>query len=202
MDQALQADLPLPRGGRLWVERTHACWTVDVDTAGTTGSASDLRRMINHAAAVETARQVRLRRAAGSVVVDFLRMERRDHAQEVIADLRAAFAEDHADLQFNDRLDRLGFYAFSRQRLGLELANRIADGGLRAAVLAGLRMLTRETLAQPGRPQALALSPQGAHLLTAMPVALAEASNMLGTPPVIQTDVSLAHAAFALRPIQ
>jgi Rne/Rng family ribonuclease len=121
---ALEPEAPLPKGGRLWIERTRACWTVDVDSSGF----ADDRLSLNKSAAVEAARQLRLRNASGPILIDFPRMNDTKAETAVIADLRAAFAEDPAALRFNDRFDRLGFYAFSRQRTGTELVRQHPAG--------------------------------------------------------------------------
>jgi ribonuclease G len=202
MAAALSAEVALADGARLWCERTRACWTVDVDSGGVHGQAGAVRLSVNRTAAVELARQARLRGIAGSVVVDFLRMQGRDDEQQVIADLQAAFAEDPARLVFNERLDALGLYAFSRQRIGPPMASRNADGGLRAGVLAGLRALLRATTAAPASPQALVLSPAGVDALAGMPAARAEAFELLSTAPAIQRDESLDRSAYSLKPIR
>ncbi len=116
-DCAAVSEVPLDGGGRIWLERTRACWTVDVDSAG---SASD-RQSLNCAAAIELGRQLRIRNASGPIVADFLRLPDRQSQAVVINALRAAFAEDRAHVRFNERFDPLGLYTFSRQRIGPEL---------------------------------------------------------------------------------
>lgn len=71
-DEALSSALTLPRGGRLRIERTHALTSVDIDTAGRqgTGSAASRALQINLEACRELARQLKLRKLGGLVVLD------------------------------------------------------------------------------------------------------------------------------------
>jgi hypothetical protein len=201
LDQAFLPDVPLEGGGRLWIERTRACWTVDIDSAGTGhASAHDARLVLNRAAAVETARQARLRGIAGAVVIDFLKMADASSETAVLRNLRAAFAEDPAALRFNERFDALGLFAFSRQRLGPELAAMRADGGRKLALLNGLAQLARQSLGDLARRYVLAMAPGAGKLAASMPLAIAEAARRLGQQPFIETDPALAPDAFEVRP--
>lgn len=201
LDQAFLPEVPLEGGGRLWIERTRACWTVDIDSAGAAHATTrDARLALNRAAAVETARQVRLRGIAGAVVIDFLKTADAAPEAAVLQDLRAAFAEDPAALRFNERLDALGLFAFSRQRLGPELAAMRADGGRKLALLNGLGELARQSLGDPARSYVLAIAPGVGKLAASMPLAIAETARRLGQQPFIETDPALAPDAFEVRP--
>ena len=203
LEKAFLPGVALPGGGKLWIEQTRACWTVDIDTENAApGKASDIRQSLNRRAAVEIARQVRLRRLAGSVVVDFLRAGDQAAEQSVVKDLRAAFTEDPATLRFNDRFDALGLYAFNRQRLGPDLNAMRTQGGRRLAILDGLNQLSRQSLADQSRRFMLAISPSAGKLLPEMPKALAEAKRRLGQDAPIVTDPQLAPNAFEVRPYQ
>ena len=200
--EAFQAEVPLSGGGRLWIEQTRACWTVDVDSSNASpGKAPGLRLALNRTAAVEIARQARLRGMAGSIIADFLRLQDAKAEHAVLQDLRAAFAEDPAALRFNERFDPLGFYAFSRQRLGPGIAGMRADGGKRLAILTGLDQLVRQSLASPSQRFALAISPAASGLLAEMPKAIAETQRRTGQPPAVTTEPTLAPDAFDVRPI-
>ena len=201
LDDALLPEVALHGGGRLWIERTRACWTVDIDTQNIApGAPREVRQAVNRAAAVEIARQVRLRRMAGSIVVDFLRTGDQQADRATLKDLRAAFAEDPARLRFNDQFDVLGFYAFSRQRLGPDRASMQAGGGRQMAVLDGLNQLSRQSLADQTQRYTLVISPSAGKLLPELPNALAEAKRRLGQDAMIVTDPQLPPNAFEVRP--
>jgi ribonuclease G len=76
----------LPRGARLTVDFTEALTVVDVDlgSAGAKGRADDAILATNMSAAVEIARQIRLRNLAGLIVVDFITMRHREHRRKLV----------------------------------------------------------------------------------------------------------------------
>ena len=200
MEQALGPEIPLPSGGTLWLEATRACSTADVDSGSAHGAAAEIRRQANREAAVELARQIRLRQAAGAFVADFLRMDGRAEQTAVIQHLQAAFAEDPARLHFNPGFDSLGLYAFSRGRIAAPFASRLDDGGLCQAVLAGLRSLVRNSLAEPHRRLALHVAPAAAVAAQGLPTALEDCKRQLGLAPSIVSDAALARTDFVVRP--
>jgi len=85
-------ELPLPSGGRMFVETTAAVIAVDVDTAG--GHDSGAALTANLEAAAEIGRQVRLRDLGGIIVVDFVRLKDKGQRARVEAALRRAVALD------------------------------------------------------------------------------------------------------------
>jgi len=76
----------LPRGARLTFDFTEALTVVDVDmgSAGAKGRADDAILATNMSAAVEIARQIRLRNLAGLIVIDFITMRRREHRRKLV----------------------------------------------------------------------------------------------------------------------
>jgi len=76
----------LPRGARLTFDFTEALTVIDVDlgSAGGKGRADDAILATNMSAAVEIARQIRLRNLAGLIVVDFITMRRREHRRKLV----------------------------------------------------------------------------------------------------------------------
>jgi len=133
-EEALAAEMRLPDGARLWFARTHACTTIDVDlgeAAGGRGKAADTIRRVNLAAAIEIARQLRLRMIGGAIVVDFVGMTDRRHRQDVEASLAAAVAGDPAGIDLHG-WTRLGHFELTRRRTRPALADlMLLSGSLR-----------------------------------------------------------------------
>lgn len=67
--EALNKVIYLPSGGRITIEETKACVAIDVDSGDDRANGSISR--LNSEAAVEIARQIRLRNLSGKIVVDF-----------------------------------------------------------------------------------------------------------------------------------
>ena len=85
LHKALDRKVWLPSGGSLIIEHTEALTVIDVNTGKNVGT-SNLEETVfrnNLEAAVEIARQLRLRDVGGIIVVDFIDMEIRPNRDEV-----------------------------------------------------------------------------------------------------------------------
>ncbi len=123
LEEALGREVGLAGGGSLIIEPTAALTAIDVNGAGRPLET-------NLEAAREIARQLRLRRIGGIVVIDFVDLEhKRDRARLGTA-LREAFAGDPAAVQLYP-MSALGLVELSRQRTGASLAQRL---GLAASI--------------------------------------------------------------------
>ena len=118
INQIYSTRVDLPSGGYLVINATEALIAIDVNS----GKATRERNIANTAlktnleAAVEIARQCRLRDLAGLVVVDFIDMEEKGNNNRVEKCLREALKEDKAKLQIGT-ISNFGLLEFSRQRL-------------------------------------------------------------------------------------
>lgn len=86
----------LPSGGYLVIDHTEAMTVIDVNSGRFSGreSLEETIMQINREAAVELARQLRLRDIGGIIVVDFIDMHTEEHKQEILAKLQQALAGD------------------------------------------------------------------------------------------------------------
>src|SRR5262245_3686752 len=86
LHRALDRKVWLPSGGSLIIEHTEALTVIDVNTGKNVGRSSLEETVFknNLEAAVEIARQLRLRDVGGIIVVDFIDMERKDNRDEVV----------------------------------------------------------------------------------------------------------------------
>jgi Rne/Rng family ribonuclease len=157
LEQALQPNVPLPGGGSLIIQPTAAFTAIDVNGGG--------RRALeaNLAASREIARQLRLRRIGGTVVVDFIDLPTRAARARVLGALREAVAGDPAAVQAF-AMSRFGLVEISRKRIGPSLAEilgRPCPACRGAGTLPGLRwgaeqLLQELTRLPPGRLTVLA----------------------------------------------
>lgn len=124
VNQIYSTKVELPSGGYLVINTTEALVSIDVNSGKATRARdiSGTAIKTNLEAAVEIARQCRLRDLAGLIVVDFIDMdEKRDNTQ-VERCLRDALRDDKARIQVGP-ISNFGLLEFSRQRLRSSIAD-------------------------------------------------------------------------------
>lgn len=114
---ALATRVPLPSGGCLMIEPTHALTAIDVNTGRHIGDASQADTILgtNLEAARAVAHQVRLRNLSGLIAVDFVHMLAAEHRAQVLAAVREAFAEDPVFVRIGG-FTELGLFEIARRR--------------------------------------------------------------------------------------
>jgi ribonuclease E len=119
LHKALDRKVWLPSGGSLIIEHTEALTVIDVNTGKNVGTSSLEETVFrnNLEAAIEVARQLRLRDIGGIIVVDFIDMEVRDNRDEVIKVFRDSLARDKTRTQVFD-ISELGLVEMTRKRIG------------------------------------------------------------------------------------
>jgi len=153
--EALASRVELPGGLAIAIEETEALVAIDVDV----GAAVDLAAACKRAAE-EIARQIRLRRLGGQVVVDFPRLAKADADKKLVEALRKALARDPEPVEFGGRT-RLGLVEFRRRRRGPALGEilgrtpRSYGPSLATRLRELLRQGLRDARARPGSPIAL-----------------------------------------------
>ncbi|MGH8722572.1 MAG: ribonuclease E/G, partial [Burkholderiales bacterium] len=115
IEAALLPEVPLSGGGSLVIEPTAALTAIDVNGAGRRALDANLE------AAREIARQLRLRRIGGTVVVDFIDLPSPEERARLLAELRSALADDPAAVRVFPQAGP-GLVPISRQRTGPSLA--------------------------------------------------------------------------------
>ncbi|WP_409228255.1 Rne/Rng family ribonuclease [Gudongella sp. SC589] len=96
MKEALSRKVQLKSGGYIVIDETEALTAIDVNTGKYVGSLtlSDTIVRTNIEAAVEIARQVRLRDIGGIIIVDFIDMKSQDNIDIVLGKLDKEFRKD------------------------------------------------------------------------------------------------------------
>jgi ribonuclease E len=126
--KALDRKVWLPSGGSLIIEGTEALTVVDVNTGKNVGK-SNLEETVFHnnmEAAVEVAKQLRLRDIGGIIVIDFVDMEIRDNRGKVVEALRDSLARDKTRSQVFD-VSELGLVEMTRKRIGEGLLTEYSE---------------------------------------------------------------------------
>ena len=171
---ALKPRVDLPSGGYVIIEPTEALTVIDVNSGSFTRSANARETVLwtNCEAAVEIARQLRLRNIGGVVIVDFIDMDSRRDQLQLLEHFTQAIRHDSARPQVA-QLTELGLVELTRKRQGqniYELFGRACPscGGLgHVAVLPG-----RDTLQPLATVSGLVRSTTSARAEVTNPVAL------------------------------
>lgn len=118
IEQTYQRKVALPSGGEIVIDETEALIAIDVNTGSHKNRGSEEKNVIyavNLEAAVEAARQIRLRNLGGLLVIDFIDMKERRHRNGVYEKLCEAMAEDKAKNHILP-ISQLGILQMTRQR--------------------------------------------------------------------------------------
>ncbi|WP_438995945.1 ribonuclease E/G [Candidatus Puniceispirillum sp.] len=147
IDNALQARVPLPQGGCLWCQRTHALWAIDLDSAGYTNpKAGDMMQSLAMVAIPEIIRQIRIRAMGGALLVDMPRLGNKS-GKAILEQFEDALADDLHPPEI------LGFtrggllemrVPYGEQSLADIMSDRVAQ-----TALAGLRLASHRIASSP-----------------------------------------------------
>ena len=145
---ALKPRVDLPSGGYVIIEPTEALTVIDVNSGSFTRSANARETVLwtNCEAAIEIARQLKLRNIGGVIIIDFIDMDSRRDQLQLLEHFTGAVRDDAARPQIA-QLSELGLGELTRKRQGqniYELFGRACPscGGLgHVAVLPGKDLL-------------------------------------------------------------
>ncbi|MDO4291977.1 MAG: ribonuclease E/G [Eubacteriales bacterium] len=125
LSEALDKRVWLKSGGYLVIEPTEALTVIDVNTGKFDGKRppEETFSLINREAALETARQLRLRSLSGIILVDFIN-QNPEHTRELLALLRKVCASDPVPVRVVD-VTPLGLVEITRKKRRPPLAELI-----------------------------------------------------------------------------
>ncbi|MBR2340836.1 MAG: Rne/Rng family ribonuclease [Clostridia bacterium] len=121
---SVRPTVPLDNGGYIVIDQTEAMTVVDVNTGSYVGNKNREQTVfeVNEQAAIEIARQVRLRNIGGLVVVDFIDMLEEEHKEKITEILREKLALDKAKCNVLP-MSEFCLTQFTRKRVGNESAS-------------------------------------------------------------------------------
>ncbi len=119
INDALHPRVDLPSGGYIIIEPTEAMTVIDVNSGSFTRSANSRETVLwtNCEAAVEIARQLKLRNIGGVIIIDFIDMESRRDQLQLLEHFTSAIKTDSARPQIA-QLTELGLVELTRKRQG------------------------------------------------------------------------------------
>lgn len=128
LEDLYRSRVVLPSGGYIIINQTEALVSIDINSGKATKerNISETAYKTNLEAAMEIARQLRLRNLAGLIVIDFIDMDHSKHIGAVERRLREAMRDDRARIQIG-HISQFGLLELSRQRLGVSYHETITQ---------------------------------------------------------------------------
>lgn len=116
--EATDSHIWLRSGGYLVIEPTEALTVIDVNSGKFSGrkATSETWKLINHEAAEEIARQLRLRNYSGIIIVDFINMDTKRDEEELLKFLSSELRKDPVKTTVVD-ITPLGLVEITRKKI-------------------------------------------------------------------------------------
>ncbi len=215
IENAFDRSVRLPSGGSIVIDQTEALTAIDINSSKATKGSDieDTAFNTNLEAAVEVARQLRLRDAGGLIVIDFIDMENPRHQREVEEKLKDALRFDRARVQVG-RISRFGLLEMSRQRLRPSLGESTqtvcprCEGhgrirGIESLSLSVLRLVEEQSMKEKtGQVLVQAPSAIANFLLNEKRKALVEIEQRHNVPIIVVADDKLETPHFEIERIK
>lgn len=119
IDKALSQKVWMKNGAYIIIDQTEALTTIDVNTGKYVGNSDNLEETItqtNCEAAVEIARQLRLRDISGIIIIDFIDMEELSDKERVLETLRRELKKDRTKSNVLG-ITQLGLVEMTRKKI-------------------------------------------------------------------------------------
>lgn len=158
LDRIFERQIPLPSGAWITLEATEGMMVIDVNMGPARLETDPVRQRygVNIAAAREIFRQIRLRGIGGIIVVDFINMQGKSDAGNLLSVIDNLMAEDPNQVQ-RSNLSAFGLLELTRKSRHHDLGYHMIRpsqplGNTQTLALDLLRYYERDALAKPGLP--------------------------------------------------
>ena len=147
---ALQPRVDLPSGGYIIIEPTEAMTVIDVNSGSFTRSANARETVLwtNCEAAIEIARQLKLRNIGGVIIIDFIDMESRRDQLQLLEHFTSAVRDDSSRPQIA-QLTELGLVELTRKRQGQNIYELFGKACQNCGGIGKIALLPGKDLLQP-----------------------------------------------------
>ena len=147
INNALKPRVDLPSGGYIVIEPTEALTVIDVNSGSFTRSANSRETVLwtNCEAAIEIARQLKLRNIGGVIIIDFIDMDTRRDQLQLLEHFISAINGDSARPQIA-QLTELGLVELTRKRQGQNIYELFRKTSPDSAGKSDLQQITIEDI--------------------------------------------------------
>jgi ribonuclease G len=115
MDELLGKKVWLPSGANIIIEQLETLTVIDVNSSKNISRKPEFLFSVNREAAVEIARQLRLRNISGMIIVDFINMPSKEQEKELVTLIRRELKKDNVPAHFAD-ITKLGLVEITRKK--------------------------------------------------------------------------------------
>lgn len=115
VDKLIEKRVWLKSGANIIIEQLETMTVIDINSGKNISKNETAILEINKEAAVEIARQLRLRNISGMILIDFINMKSKEHMDELVAVLKEQLKKDHVPCNFLD-VTKLGLVELTRKK--------------------------------------------------------------------------------------
>lgn len=115
VDKLIEKRVWLKSGANIIIEQMETLTVIDINSGKNISKNETAILEINKEAAVEIARQLRLRNISGMIIIDFINMKSTEHMDELISVLKKQIRRDHVPCNFLD-VTKLGLVELTRKK--------------------------------------------------------------------------------------
>ena len=115
VDKLIEKRVWLKSGANIIIEQLETLTVIDINSGKNISKNGKAILEINKEAAVEIARQLRLRNISGMIIIDFINMASKEHMDELVAVLKEQIKKDSTTCNFMD-VTKLGLVELTRKK--------------------------------------------------------------------------------------
>lgn len=115
IDKLIEKRVWLKSGANIIIEQLETMTVIDINSGKNISKNENVILEINKEAAVEIARQLRLRNISGMIIIDFINMKSKEHMDELILILKEQIKNDSVTCTFMD-VTKLGLVELTRKK--------------------------------------------------------------------------------------
>lgn len=115
VDKLVEKRVWLKSGANIIIEQLETMTVIDINSGKNISKNETAILEINKEAAIEIARQLRLRNISGMIIIDFINMKSKEHMDELVAVLKEQIKKDAVTCTFMD-VTKLGLVELTRKK--------------------------------------------------------------------------------------